>query len=773
MSDSLAILRFYAASSLILVLTLPLGWAFFQKSSRHVVLYTRVLGLLLVNFTVWLLSAIGVLGFSARGILVSLLLLAVIGAVLCRTRGTSVENVQAWWRRCWKTALFDEVVFFVALTCFAFFVGFFPQIFGTEKFMDFAFLNALMRGTDIPPHDPWFAGGTINYYYGGYMTMALLGRLSALPPAYTYNLSLAFLFASSFALCWAFGRQLSGSRKLGLLAPVTVALMGNLDGFLQVLQVGWPYRINYFQSSRVIVDGNNGGTINEFPFFSFYHADLHPHVMAIPFVLIFMIVLYELFLNFRVPSAATLPGLLGRLLMLSLCLGALGFINGLDLPTFGILLGGVLVFGSGRAFPKHRRGLLTGLLVAGALSFCAALMAYFAYYPFYGDFVAPGEEGGLLGWSIFRSDLGEFLTVFHLQLFLLVLYLLAHLAEISRRSHPQLFRLGLCGLAALFVFTFALFGYPVVALLSVLLLAAFYLIFASLRRPNDLFTAIMLALAAAILLGCEFVHVRDAYGENLQRMNTLFKFHYQAWILFGLSAPVVVLRVRRAGALPANLRTVLQVAVLALLAMNLVYPLGVSWERLRLKRRSLDGLGYYDSQQMAAHLATEWKMSPADAGTWLRGEGHAIAWLNQHVEGIPVVLEHPGTAAYKYDSRVSANTGLPTLVGWINHEQIWRRKWVNEDPESTRLLKEARLQSNVWSLMSYRQRIADRIYQDANFERIVPLIRQFNIEYIFIGALERAKYPAEGLDKFTPFCERVFREGNVTIYRVPEKYRAR
>jgi len=760
MSDALAILRFYAASSLILVFTLPLAWSFFQKSSRHLLLYSRFLGLLLANYTVWLLSALGLLNFSFRGILISLLLLAIGGAFLCRMRGISREEIRQWWRHSWKTALFDEAVFVASLIAFALLVSYYPKIFGTEKNMDFMFLNGLMRGTSIPPHDPWFAGGTINYYYGGYMAMALLGRLSALPPAYTYNLALAFLFASAVALPWAFGTRLSGSRRLGVLAPAMVALMGNLDGFLQVLRVGWPYKIDYFKSSRVIVDSTDGGTINEFPFFSFFHADLHPHVMAIPFVLIFMIALYELLLHLRPVSRANAGDLAGQLLVLSIALGSLGFINGLDLPTFGLLLGGTLVLGFSRIYSRHPKGLLKGLMIGGLLAGVAAAVAYCAYYPFYGmHFVQPTHKEGLLGVSIFRSDLGEFLTVFHLQLFLVIAYLAAHLAEVGRRSHPQLFRLALWSLAALFFLAFALTGYVVVALLIVLLLPLLHINLTRCERPNHLFTATMLTLAVAILLGCEFVHVRDDYGEKLQRMNTLFKFHYQAWILFGLSAPIVFRRLRRTRALPQGVKILVQTAALLLLAMNLVYPIGVSWSRvvkpgLRADLRplrTLDGMEYLRREHPS--------------------EARAIAWLNEHVEGTPVILEYPGKKAYSYESRVSTNTGLPTLVGWINHESIWRKRWAEADPESRRLMEEARVPISSWSLMAYRQRIADRIYQEADFERIAPLIRQFNIEYIYVGELERANYPAAGLNKFEFSCERVYEGGNVAIYRVPDRYR--
>jgi uncharacterized membrane protein len=194
MSDALAIFRFYLASTVILLFTLPLCWFLFPRSPRHLLLYGRVLGLLLTNFAVFFLAGIGLLHFNGIGIWIAMILLLGMGAAIWKFRAPASPR-QDWFSSHWRSLLFDEVVLLAAFILFALFIAHHPRIIGTEKNMDFAFLNSLMRGESIPPLDPWFAGGTINYYYGGYMIVALLGWLSGLPPAYTYNLALPFLFA--------------------------------------------------------------------------------------------------------------------------------------------------------------------------------------------------------------------------------------------------------------------------------------------------------------------------------------------------------------------------------------------------------------------------------------------------------------------------------------------------------------------------------------------------------------------------------------------------
>jgi len=416
MEDFIALFKFYSASTLILIFTLPISWVYFQKSQSHLLIYGRVLGVLLTGYLVWLLSAVGMVSFNLAGIMISLCLLAAAGIGLLLYRGNGVEELRSWWRCHGKTALLEEAVFLSVFALFAVFVSYHSRISGTEKHMDFMFLNGLMRGVEIPPHDPWFAGEAINYYYGGYFLVALLGRLSTLPPAFTFNLALAILFAWTFSLSWAMGSQLCGSRKIGILSPLLVVVMGNLDGFLQTLRLGWPFKINYFSSSRVIKDtvgGQVGETINEFPFFSYFHADLHPHVMSVPFVIVFIALLYEFLLNLRSPFGFG-QGIstLGRWIILVISLGGLGFINGLDLPTFMILFSAVLFFGFMGVATGLRSvdpGRLKIIFLPVAMIFATAVGAYLFYYPFYGNYVAPKEAGGFIKFNEVRSTLGDFL----------------------------------------------------------------------------------------------------------------------------------------------------------------------------------------------------------------------------------------------------------------------------------------------------------------------------------------------------------------------------
>ena len=265
---------------------------------------------------------------------------------------------------------------------------------GGEKFMDFAFLNAILRSPHFPPYDPYFAGGTINYYYYGLYLVTLPLKLTGIVPEVAYNLAVPGLFALAAMALFSLGAGLAGGGSGkgtavdradqaraesqasslrsaivgGLLAVVLALLMGNLASFTQVAQklaaMGgsptgaaplamlrggllllrglqpWP-GFDYWAASRVIPY-----TINEFPYWSFLFADLHPHLIAMPIGLaVIGLALNWLTLGDRV----SLRGVAARLLLFVVVLGALGPANTWDLPVYLLLVAAVFVLLPGAA----------------------------------------------------------------------------------------------------------------------------------------------------------------------------------------------------------------------------------------------------------------------------------------------------------------------------------------------------------------------------------------------------------------------------------------
>ena len=263
-----------------------------------------------------------------------------------------------------------------------------------EKFLDYGLLRTVLRADVVPMYDFWFAGETLNYYYGGHLAVGLLAMLTGTDPAFAYNLALAGVFACLVAGAFELARAVAvgrarargGSRqpneletgrppneletddgsvsnaqadanglRAGVAAAFLVGLAGNLvaavqavagvlpgglgDRFAETMAVGRLSAADlragvdgffYWDASRVI-----DGTINEFPLFGFLNGDLHAHMMGAPFLLLAAAVAYAYWLT---PADALRRRRLLVFGVLPLLGGTQIVIHTWDFPTvFGLL----------------------------------------------------------------------------------------------------------------------------------------------------------------------------------------------------------------------------------------------------------------------------------------------------------------------------------------------------------------------------------------------------------------------------------------------------
>ena len=255
------------------------------------------------------------------------------------------------------------------------------------------------------------------------------------------------------------------------------------------------------------------------------------------------------------------------------------------------------------------------------------------------------------------------------------------------------------------------------------------------------FVLLLILTGVLLTLGPDFLYLRDNFGV---RLNTTFKFYYQAWVMFGVAAVVgldYLWATRSSGA--SRVVAALTTAVwLALLVVALLFPV------YAVRSRAIE---YRGPAQTADGSPLEREAATLDGLAWLRrfnpSDYEAIQWLRQQAETAaapPVVLEAVG-GQYSGYGRVSANTGLPTLVGWAGHEWQWRG---SDHPEPGR-----------------RDAIVEQIYTATDITQVAALLDEFNVAYIYVGDLEREKYGPVGLDKFIDRLPVAFANDRVTIYR--------
>ncbi|HWQ12844.1 MAG TPA: DUF2298 domain-containing protein, partial [Roseiflexaceae bacterium] len=277
---------------------------------------------------------------------------------------------------------------------------------GGEKPFEFGLLNAVLRSPVMPPYSPFFSGGVVNYYYYGLFLVSLPVKATGIAPAVAFNLIVPTLFALVLAGAFALAARVAGSARVGLAAAVLVGVAGNLAG---AFEASWLGSGGLRQALVALEDGLAGfggrlgdwfvgpsrvveHTINEFPYFAFLFADLHPHVIALPVTLLMIAIAFRIFhFGFAQPEMRNARSKIGSLIvgaLAALTLGALAVTNSWDFPTYGLLLGGALL---GRAWRAPAgsvwgRAWRLGEAVAAALLMGAAALALYA--PFFHGYQA-------------------------------------------------------------------------------------------------------------------------------------------------------------------------------------------------------------------------------------------------------------------------------------------------------------------------------------------------------------------------------------------------
>ncbi|MCJ7830985.1 MAG: DUF2298 domain-containing protein, partial [Dehalococcoidia bacterium] len=374
---------------------LPFGLLVFRSLPDRGYLLLKPLGLLVVSWLVWMGASLKLFHFTRGSIIAALVLVVLFGVALGWARR---QELLTFVRQHWRGVLLSEALFLGAFLIFYWIRMLDPDLWhayrGGEKPMDFAYLNAVTRSTTMPPYDPWFAGGYLNYYYFGQFMTATLIKLTGILPEISFNLAVPMYFAltvgAAYSVCfnlaeatrrrirWRPGPEhigQTGTVLAGLLGAALVAVVGNLHGLYQTANrfskvSDWHVGHGIFLLSGLV--GMLGGiwkaitergvelppfdywapsrmmppqsSITEFPFFSFLFADLHAHVMAIPFDIAILGTGLALVLAGGRGRGEDTPGGRGQatswlgVVVLGLLIGALRPINSWDYPPF-LLMG--------------------------------------------------------------------------------------------------------------------------------------------------------------------------------------------------------------------------------------------------------------------------------------------------------------------------------------------------------------------------------------------------------------------------------------------------
>ncbi len=769
--DIIAVFEWWFVLLLLGIGFLPVTFLLFEKFFDKGYIFSKVLGVAILSYVVFVVGVLHILPFTAVSSSIIFFLLVLFILVLHPQRWKILYLL----KRYYLIFLLEELLFLLALFTWAYIHSFSPDIHGLEKYMDYGFVNSILRTKYFPPLDIWFPPLPINYYYFGHIMTGVLTKLSGLSSTVSFNLMLSTIFAFCFTQTFSIGANLYFFLKKNVrvsyakvaLAGFLTACLASLAGNLHILYAFFkPYSVDnpkpfwelpfsffnptynpnipnqslfafpnsywYPNATRFIYH-----TIHEFPIYSWVVADLHGHVLDIPYVLLIIALLLSFFIS-RDPkeknddetdkkrvgyfSSEISPF---ALVFIGFLLSVMYMTNAWDGAIY-LLLSALVVFAiywqrlplfkeiyerkdsvkiikstrsssffSG-SFPKKWH------MLFGANLFLPVLIITSSFVLFtlpYNHFFKPFVSGiGVLCAPQFLINIGK---------------IGPFLFEADHCQHSYWWELvTLYGFFYFFVISFLIFVSRVKKL-----------------NRTDIFVLFLILLSTLLIILPEFVYVKDIYPAHY-RANTMFKLVFQSFIMLSISSGYIIFRLLRDKEAGLRRRSFFNVffylLTLVLVTLVMMYP----YFAVR---------SYYGDLKTYHGLNGTQYLQPLYTTDY---EG--IQWLNEHVSGQPIILEAQGDS-YTDFARVSANTGLPTVLGWTVHEWLWRGSY---DIPSPRIVE-------VKTMYETKDPIITR-----------DLLKKYNVSYVFIGTLEYQKYPGLNEAKFKQIGTLVFQKGNTKIYQI-------
>ena len=749
-SDIEAVLQWWVVLFLLGVIATPVTFRLFRPFFDKGYPFSKIIGLLLVGYSVFVVGTVRIAPFTIPTIISVAIIVTLVSFAFYP------QKWKLWYifKQQWLTFAIEELLFLVVLMSWAYVHSFAPDIHGLEKYMDFGFVNSLLRTQYFPPRDMWFTPYSINYYYFGHLLTAMLTKLSGLPAYITFNLMLSTIVASCFTLAFSIGANLyfniAQNMKItkvkiiasGLLTTCLVTLAGNLHVFyafftaynpdnpvpfwkLAFKPLSFPNSYWYPNATRFIYH-----TIHEFPIYSWTVADLHGHVLDIPFVLLIIAFLLSLMLlqtdpetEAKIAKNKTFIVQPFHLVFVGLLLAAMYMTNAWDGAIYWLLAALTMLYIHGRKISLYKSVEEEPLVIANnkkhqnrswrikswhiswardyaisMLVITAGLLLFATPYNLFFDSAAYNHGIGVICAPDFLTKIGK------------IGPFLFEPDHCQRSYWWEL--LMLYGFFYFFAISFGIF-----------------LVRSKRHTVTDVFVTLMIILSTFLIIIPEFFYLKDIY-PTYYRANTMFKLVFQAFIMLSLCSGYVI--VRMATVMP-TLRLIhkrilffffLISAVLVGLVM--IYPyLAVPAYYGNFKNyQGLDGINYLKTLYPDDYVA--------------------INWLNKNIQGQPVILEAQGDSYTDY-ARISTNTGLPTVLGWTVHEWLWRGSYDVPAPRITDV---------------------QTMYNTTDVQTAKQLLSKYHVVYVYVGTLEYQKYPNLDAQKFNQLGHVVFQHGNTKIYKL-------
>ncbi len=547
----------------------------------------------------------------------------------------------------------------------------------SECWMDMAIFTNSMRVTKLPLEDPWFSGSVMPYYYGGHYGFASLSLISLLHPDYAINVVSASILLLLFLASYGFSTQFLKNKKLALLIAVFITFGVNIYPFALFVEYLGKKFILGIEDHHLLYDSTRHftpaylipGTTHHVPIVDFFQKELHANYMASPFIVTYLWLLHNL--KDKELKTMFLAPYLG--FFIPLFTWSWPVIALLTILALGILYGMISILASLLLYSPYLKTIISG-----------AVLGLRIIHPT--DTIPP------------KTPIYAILTI--LLPFVLIAYSYMGLASRSK-AHLKLSAISLFAPLPLL-----LTRYAAMYFLTVIL------IYFALRKDEDKFLRAIIFVGLLTIIVCDFVYIDDLLGGIFERFNTVFKFYETAWMLLISSLPILIFRLEER--IPKKspyigLWKACRTIFIAVLIISVAYvPLAayaiknppLAWEGLDKDAFTLDGSGVLKPNDKAVIKIL--RKLP-------RGVLVEICGFDPQGRGYII--------GYEYFARISSFSGNPTIIGWQNHEYVWRG--INTLPE-----------------IINRSRDVMEFYKNPTRESLIYLKEKYNIRYIVVSYLE-------------------------------------
>ncbi len=680
---------------------------FFKFNFDHAYPFAKTLAIVFLSYSIYFLATLKIISFERVYFFLIIFLFTLINWLIYK-KANKEEN-----KANFLLLIFEEFLFLIAFIFLVFVRGQEPSIRGLEKFMDFGFINSILRSKYFPPLDMWLSadninpkGYPINYYYFGHLTGAFLIKLIGVKPSIGYNLILATIFAQGITLVFSLIANIIFlyKDKISYKKIVFFSLLGsfiaNLGGNLHTIYIftsGYPnenpipfwqifsfcntlfpracqalektlYPYWYPNATRFIPY-----TIHEFPSYSYVVADLHGHVFDIPFILITISLIFHFYFATISQKQQSFSIIIPYLSLIGFFIAVNYMTNAFDGPIYFLFF----IFLSLLTFKSLEKTLIALLIVL--VSF---LIFSFPFSFYFKPFVS----------GIGVNCSSNFLT------------------KIGKIG-PFLFEKNNCQISPLWML-FTLWGFFWINFIIFLFVKKQI----ENQKNNSLLNFFIFSLfgySTFLIFIPEFFYIKDIYPAHF-RANTMFKLGYQAFILMSIASTFVFYLIKRS----ANMISTFIFGFFFIFIF--IYPFFAF-------------PSYYGNLN---------KIPELDGEKWLESfypqDKEIVEFINKNIRNQPVILEAQGDSYTDFE-RISAYTGLPTVAGWWVHEWLWRG-----------------------SADVVGKRIPDiqEIYEGKDIKKTINLIKKYQIKYVVISQMERQKYSNLNTDKFNQIGKKIFQSSN-------------